>query len=43
VVTAAGLELTVRRVLDGPADPGPHCLRGTWADTAAPVVLATLR
>ncbi len=43
VVVAGGLELTVRRVLDGDAPAGSAALRGTWPGQGEPVVLATLR
>lgn len=43
VVAAGGLELTVRRVLDGDVPAGPAALRGTWPGQDEPVVLATLR
>jgi hypothetical protein len=42
VVEAGGVVLTVRRVLDGPADDtGAHTLHGTWSGGGA--TLATLR
>jgi hypothetical protein len=45
VVSTGPLVLTVRRWLDGPEPPteGAETLRGTWAGSGAPVLLATAR
>jgi hypothetical protein len=45
VVSTGPLVVTVRRWLDGPEPPteGADTLRGTWAGTGAPVLLATAR
>jgi hypothetical protein len=44
VIVTDSVELTLRRILDGPGQRhGPAALTGTWGDQADPVLLAEVR